>query len=118
MEFFAEYWSLIIAAIAILVVVIYSVYMFIKKPRGQQLTKVQEWLLWAVTKAEKELGGGTGQLKLRYVYDLFTTRFPVAARFISFDFFSILVDKALERMRHLLQTNGSVEQYVEKGGEQ
>lgn len=44
-------------------------------PSDKQLNKVREWLLYAVTKAEKELGGGTGQIKLRYVYDMFVARF-------------------------------------------
>ena len=114
MEFFAEYWSLIIAAIAILVVVIYSIYMFIKKPRGQQLTKVQEWLLWAVTKAEKELGGGTGQLKLRYVYDNFVGRFPKIASLISFEAFSLMVDNALAKFNNILASNKKVQNYVGK----
>ena len=38
-----------------------AVYVFVKMPSDKQLNKVREWLLYAVTKAEKELGGGTGQ---------------------------------------------------------
>jgi len=87
--------------------------MFVKLPRGEQIKKVQEWLLWAVTEAEKQFGGGTGQIKLRYVYDLFVVRFPVIAKIISFDTFSDMVDAALEKMRKLLETNQQVEMYVE-----
>ncbi|MFR6482019.1 MAG: hypothetical protein ACLUPD_10785 [Anaerotignum faecicola] len=47
---------------------------------AEQREKVKEWLLLAVTEAEKELGSGTGQLKLRYVYDLFLRRFPAVAK--------------------------------------
>ena len=53
-------------------------------PSDKQLSKVREWLLYAVTKAEKELGGGTGQIKLRYVYDMFVARFTWLARVTGF----------------------------------
>ena len=54
----------------------YSVYVFVKRPHTEQLKSVKEWMLFAVTKAEKELGSGTGKLKLRYVYDMFIAKFP------------------------------------------
>lgn len=83
-------------------------------PRPEQLAKVKEWLLYAVIKAEKELGGGTGQVKLRYVYDMFVIRFPALSKLISFEMFSQMVDEALERMRKLLENSSSVEQYVKE----
>ena len=58
------------------------------------------------------LGGGTGQLKLRYVYDLFVTKFPVAAKFITFTLFSEMVDKALEKFNNLLTSNKNIQNYV------
>lgn len=76
------------------------------------LNKVREWLLYAVTKAEKELGGGTGQIKLRYVYDMFVARFTWLARVISFEAFSIMVDEALERMKKMLESNKAMQTLV------
>lgn len=87
-------------------------YHFVGLPTEEQLSKVREWLLWAVTEAEKELGGGTGALKLRQVYDLFVTRFPWLAKVISFELFSTMVDEALEEMRELLDTNLAVSAFV------
>ena len=113
MEFLINNWYLLVAAIAVITVAAIAIYNFAKKPRAEQLTKIQEWLLWAVTEAEKELGGGTGQLKLRYAYDLFISRFPDLAQFISFETFSSLVDEALVKMRYLLETNKNIEKYVE-----
>ena len=81
-------------------------------PRSAQIAKFQEWLLWAVAEAEKALGSGTGQLKLRYVYDMFIARFPALARVVSFEAFSLLVDKALDRFNELLSTNQKVDEYV------
>lgn len=114
MSFLVENWYLIIVAIAIVAVAIYAVYKFVKMPRSEQLSKLQEWLLWAVAQAEKALGGGTGQLKLRYVYDMFVTRFPALAKVISFDTFSELVDQALIKFNELLQTNTKIDEYIEE----
>jgi hypothetical protein len=73
---------------------------------------VREWLLYATTLAEKELGGGTGKLKLRYVYGLFVDKFTWVAKAISFDTFSGLVDDALIQMNKLLTSNTAVQLYV------
>ena len=90
----------------------YAVYVFVKMPSDKQLNKVREWLLYAVTKAEKELGGGTGQIKLRYVYDMFVARFAWLARAISFEAFSMMVDEALERMKKMLESNKAMQTLV------
>lgn len=112
MDFLIENWPLLVALVAVIATAAYSFYNFIKLPRDKQLSKIQEWLLWAVTEAEKQFGGGTGQLKLRYVYDLFLTRFPAIAKLIPFELFSQMVDNALEKMRKLLETNDQVDAYV------
>lgn len=75
----------------------------------------KQWLLYAVTKAEKELGGGTGQIKLRYVYDMFVARFVWLARVISFEAFSMMVDEALERMKKMLESNKAMQDFVNSG---
>lgn len=113
LEFLISYWYIILALIVLGVVVGIAVYHFIKLPTSAQLQKVREWLLWAVTEAEKALGGGTGQLKLRYVYDAFVARFGWLAKVISFETFSALVDDALEEMRELLAKNKAAAAYVE-----
>lgn len=113
MEFILENWPIIVAAIAVVAVAAVAVARFVGLPTESQLAKVREWLLWAVTEAEKDLGGGTGQLKLRQVYDLFVTRFPWLAKLVSFELFSDLVDDALEDMREMLDTNQAVKAFVE-----
>lgn len=104
---------LIAAALAVIGLSIYILWDFSRKPREEQIEQVREWLLWAVTRAEKELGGGTGQIKLRYVYDMFVRRFPVLVRVISFSWFSELVDEALEEMRKMLEENKAIKAIVE-----
>lgn len=76
--------------------------------------RLAEWLLYAVTEAEKSLGAGTGQLKLRQVYDWFTDKFSVVSLIMSFDTFARLVDAALERMRSLLAENAAAAEYVKE----
>ena len=113
MEFFLEYWYIIIAGLAVVAVAGFFIVHYFKQPSSEQLAKVREWLLWAVTEAEKALGGGTGKLKLRQVYDLFVVRFSWLAKAIPFEVFSVLVDDALEEMREMLKSNTEVKNYVE-----
>lgn len=111
-EFLIAYWWLLIIAVAVFAVAGYAVYVFVKMPSNSQITKVKEWLLWAVTEAERELGSGTGQLKLRYVYDMFIVKFPSIAKVISFEAFGLMVDEVLEKFRDLLDKNQSLQNYI------
>ena len=111
-EFLIAYWWLLIIAVAVFAVAGYAVYVFVKMPSNSQITKVKEWLLWAVTEAERELGSGTGQLKLRYVYDMFIVKFPSIAKVVSFEAFSLMVDEVLEKFRDLLDKNQSLQNYI------
>ena len=113
MEWIANYWPLLVALVAVLAVVIFAICKFAKQPRPEQLAKVREWLLYAVTAAQKEFGSGTGQIKLRYVYDKFLTKFPAFAPIISFELFSNLVDEALVKFKEILETNRKIQNYVE-----
>lgn len=112
MNFIVENWAAIIGIIALVAVAVYAIAVFLKMPRTAQIEKVKQWLLYAVIQAEKQFGSGTGKIKLRYVYDMFIARFPWMAQVITFDSFSDLVDKALEEMRVLLESNKRIESYV------
>ena len=87
---------------------------FLKLSKERQKEIIIEWLLLAVIKAEKELGDGTGQLKLRFVYDLFIDKFKFISMLISFSQFSELVDQALDIMRDMLDSNKQIKDYVTK----
>jgi hypothetical protein len=86
----------------------------LKLSKERQKEIIIEWLLLAVIKAEKELGDGTGQLKLRFVYDLFIDKFRFISMLISFSQFSKLVDQALDTMRDMLDSNKQIKDYVAK----
>jgi len=112
MKFIAENWYIILAAVAAIAVIIYCIIKFFKFPRAEQIAKIKEWLLYAVAEAERELGSGTGQLKLRKVYDMFVTKFPFLVKFISFEYFSNLVDEVLVKFKKMFETNENVKTYV------
>lgn len=105
-------WYLLVAAFAVLFLAFFAARVFVKLPTATQISTLKEWLKYAVTMAEKELGNGTGQLKLRMVYDLFTDKFLGLSSFISFDTFSGYVDEALEWLNAQLSSNKAMSAYV------
>ena len=109
-------WYLIVAAIAVVIAIVVAVKKFVGLPTEQQIESLKEWLRWAVTEAEKELGSGTGQLKLRRVYDLALEKFPWIARLVPFEEFSMWVDEALLWLNKQLESNKAITNMV-KGGE-
>lgn len=83
-----------------------------KLPISKQLEKVKNWLVFAVTAAEKIYGEKLGILKLEYVYQEFTKVFPKLVNKLSFDEFSKLVDGALEVMKNLRSSNKKLDEYI------
>lgn len=112
MNFIINYWYVILGIVALLVIAGFAIYKFVGLPTKSQVAKIKEWLLYAVTKAEKELGQSTGALKLRTVYDLFIAKFPVAAKIVSFETFSAWVDDALVEMKKMLENNEAIKELI------
>ncbi len=104
----------ILIYLAALVVIAVVMLIAAVKVFGEQ--KVRNWLVWAVGKAEQEFGSGTGQLKLRSVYNQFIARFPKLSTFITFKRFAVLVDEALNILSDMLK-NGKIANIIEKGDE-
>lgn len=117
MDWFVSNWFLVVAAIAVIATVVWFVVYFFKLPTAKQIENLKEWLKFAVTEAERELGSGTGQLKLRMVYDMAIAKFPWVAKVVTFDSFSKWVDESLEWMRKQLSENESVKNLVESNGD-
>lgn len=74
----------------------------------------KNWLVYAVSEAEKALGGGTGKLKIRYAYDLAIKQFPVIAKIIPWNLFSWLIDSALVIMREMISENKNIAEVIER----
>lgn len=111
MEFFENYWYIILVLAVLTMVAVVAAVRFAKQPREKQVAAVKQWLLMAVLEAERQFGSGTGQLKLRTVYDLFVARFPWVARVVSFETFAQWVDEALDTVETWLK-NEKIAEYV------
>lgn len=96
---------------ALILVVVFSIVAVLLSLR---FTSFENWLVYAVSEAEKDLGGGTGKLKLRYVYDLAVKAFPTFAKIIPFSVFGALVDRALITMKNMIETNKAISDAIRK----
>lgn len=114
MNWLVDNWYLVVAGLALLAFVIYCIYTFFGMPTQKQIAKVKEWLIWACIEAEKALQSGTGQLKLRQVYDAFCSvpAFTWIAKVVSFDLFAMWVADALVEVKEMLINNKALAEYV------
>lgn len=113
MKWIVDNWSFLVVLACVVGVAIVYINKFVHIPNNEQLAKLKQWLLFAVIEAEKQYQGGTGALKLRAVYNEFCKVFPSLVPIVSFAAFSELVDEALEQMKHLLETNLDIANYIE-----
>lgn len=79
-----------------------------------RFSSFKNWLVYAVSEAEKYLGAKTGKLKIRYAYDLALKKFPVLSKIIPWSLFSWLIDKALIIMRDMISSNSNIADFIEK----
>ncbi len=100
-EFLQQYWLLILFAIAAVATLIYIA---IKEPQ-----RIKQWLVWACAQAELALGSGTGMLKLREVYDMFITQYPVFSKLIPFSLFQKWTEEALLVFKEWLESNATAQ---------
>ena len=104
--------GVILGLIILAVLVGIMAYNFGKQDKETKIANIKQWLKLAVVEAEKALGSGTGQLKLRYVYDLAVKQFPWIVTLVTFEIFSGWVDEALDWMRDQLKQNSAIEGYT------
>lgn len=112
-HFIAENWFLIVFALVAIIFVTCSIIRFIHMPTAKQIENLMEWLKIAVVEAEKQFQSGTGQLKLRAVYESAVIAFPWIAKYMTFEKFSQLVDIALVWMREQIEQNEKIREYIE-----
>lgn len=113
MEWLINNWYVLVGLIVFVVAIIVMVVKFFNLPTDKQLGALREWLKYAVSVAENELGSGTGQLKLRLVYDMAIEKFPWVAKIYTFEDFSKDVDDALIWLDHQLDVNNKIKVLVE-----
>ena len=105
--------QIIIVSVIIALALVCGIIWFVKLPKDKKIANIKEWLKYAVVQAEKELGSGTGQLKLRMVYDMAVNEFPFLVKLVPFNIFSGWVDESLDWMRDQLAENKAAQSYVE-----
>ena len=115
MNWLMDNWYLLVSLVALLFSIASLVLGFSQKPTSEQLLALSEWLKYAVVEAEKALGTGTGQLKLRFVWNMAIERFDWIEKVVPFERFSYYVDLALVWMRRQLERNTNISTYVEGG---
>lgn len=112
MNWLVENWYVVVGCLGLLTCMGVGVYLFINEPTDKKLKNLKEWLKWAVVEAEKALGSGTGQLKLRMVYDMAISKFGWLKNIVTFETFSKWVDEALIWMDKQLASNPIVKSMV------
>lgn len=112
MNLIIENWYIIVGLLALVGALGTVVFHFFKQPSKKQLEQIKQWLIFVTLEAEKQFQSGTGQIKLRFVYDAFLTKFKWISFFMSFETFSLLVDEALKEMKDMLSKNKAVENLV------
>lgn len=114
MNWLIENWMVVFGLAVAVIIAVLVVYRFFGLPTEKQIEKIKEWLIWACVEAEKALQSGTGQLKLRQVYDMFCAvpAFSWVAKVISFDVFSEWVSDALITVKEMLVNNEALSTYV------
>lgn len=113
-NFLVENWAGLVAAGAVIYMFFLGIKGFLGLPAEKQSNKAKEWLIWACIEAEKKLQSGTGQLKMREVWNLFCANptFAPIARLISFEVFEKLLTDALKQAKAMLVTNPALANYV------
>ena len=114
MKAVVENWAIAVSVVVTVAVAALAIYQFFLLPTDKQKEKVKEWLVWACIEAEKELQSGTGQAKLRRVYNAFIAvrAFSWLAKIISFDTFSAYVSEALAEAKKMIINSESLAVYV------
>lgn len=104
-EIIVNNWQLFALAIASVI----ALYFIIKEPK-----RVKEWLIWACAEAELALGSGTGEMKLRMVYDMFMTQFPLISKIITFSLFKRWTEEALNTFKKWLENEAFEQSFFNK----
>ena len=115
MEWLVDNWSLLVVLVCAIGGVVFGCKKFVQSGKTNQLKKVKEWLLFACVEAERDFGSGKGQLKLRYVYDMFVEKFGVIKYIVTFEEFSNMVDEVLESAIEFFENRQTENNLVDDG---
>lgn len=106
-NFITAYWDSILLVVLVIAGCGVAIRVGYKK-------QVKQMLLYLVTKAEKEFGGGTGQIKFAAVVSWIYERLPAIARlFLTADTIGKLIETAVTKMKEYLAANNEAAKLVE-----
>lgn len=98
-NFFMTYWDSIMFALLFIGFILFLLH------KGY-VKQANEILFYLVTQAEKEFGGGTGQLKYAAVTTWLYEKLPAIAKILlTSDQIDILIESAVLRMKEYLDNN-------------
>lgn len=114
MNWIVENWFLVVAFVACIAGIAGAIIYYVGLPAEEQKKKIRQWLIYACIEAERELQSGTGQLKLRKVWNKLCniSAFASVVKSISFDTFSEWVTDALRKAKEMLINNKTLATYV------
>lgn len=96
----------------VLKVILTIICIFIVGLIALHMQSFKNWLIYAVSEAEKYFGSKTGELKLRYVYNLAIQEFPFLAKVIPFSLFHKFVKWALKKMDEMIKNNQVIGDFI------
>lgn len=112
-EWIMNNWFNVVGILIIAAGAVFAGKKFMDKDKAQKIEAIREWLKYGVTVTERALGNGTGELKLRMLYSMLTQQFSYAAKLLTFEQFSTMVDEALLWMKKQLESNVNVSRLIE-----
>ena len=120
LTFLAEYWTLILAVVTAAVAIATKTrqWMALSKDEKKKaaIEAVRRSMLYFVTEAEKEYGGGTGALKRAKVFAEIFKQYPILAQFANVEAVTSLIDYFIDdnlvELRELLENNEAFYDYV------
>lgn len=110
-EFILANWDSILGTIAVIGVAIFAL---IK----QEKTIIFKMLYSLVTEAEKQYGGGTGELKLSSVISQLYQKAPAAVKVIPVETLEKWVEEALATAKEKWAKNANIATYITPGSEE
>lgn len=111
LNFILENWDFILLIAAAVATVVYNVY------KGNK-SVIMKMLYALVTEAEKELGSGTGALKLATVIAQIYPNLPAVLKlFVTEETITKWVEDALTAAKEAWKQNAAIAEYIEKPGE-
>ena len=99
MKILIENWDSVLVVLLFIIALIFML-------RKGATRQVNEMLFYLVTEAEKQFGGGTGQLKYAAVVAWLYERLPLIVRILYTEKqIDLLIEDAVERMKKYLESN-------------